>query len=97
MAYPVCTSLNIVNDAGAMDDTLNERVKRVIDYGFTNLDFNFLNYHDAPNSPFLVDGWEGWVAGAGETAAKYCHRKPLLGRKMQGGDAWRCGFSDRPH
>ena len=65
MAYPVSTSIHLYFDDGL---TLNEQIAKHTGAGFRFLDFNFLDWQNVKDSPFLADGWEEWIASAGETA-----------------------------
>ena len=67
MAYPVSTSIHLFFD-GALP--LNEQIERHTRAGFRYLDFNFLDWQNAKDSPLLGDSWEAWIDSAGETAAR---------------------------
>lgn len=67
MAYPVSTSIHLYQNEGL---TLNGQIEKHMDAGFRFLDFNFLDWQNVTDSPLLGDGWEAWIDGAGETAAR---------------------------
>ena len=67
MAYPVSTSIHLYCDENL---PLNEQIERHTKAGFRFLDFNFLDWQNVTDSPLLGDGWEAWIDGAGETAAR---------------------------
>lgn len=67
MAYPVSTSIHLYFDEAL---TLNEQIEKHTAAGFRYLDFNFLDWQNAKDSPLLADGWESWIDSAGETAAR---------------------------
>ena len=67
MAYPVSTSIHLYQNLGL---TLNEQIEKHTDAGFRFLDFNFLDWQNVEDSPLLGDGWEAWIDGAGDTAAR---------------------------
>ena len=67
MAYPVSTSIHLYCDENL---SLNEQIEKHTGAGFRYLDFNFLDWQNVKESPLLGDGWEAWIDGAGETAAR---------------------------
>ena len=69
MLFPVSTSIHLTRDPGYIVP-LDVQINRIIDGGFRWLDFNFLDHYYTPESPFTQDGWEAWIALAGETAQK---------------------------
>jgi len=69
VAYPVSTSLHLMFDKN-FELSIEEQVTRIVKNGFEYLDFNFLDWFWDQRSPFVNDGWEGWVERAGETAQK---------------------------
>ena len=64
MSYPLSTSIHLFG----MGAPLNDQIRRHVLAGFRFLDFNFLDWQEVPDSPFLSDGWEAWIASAKRTA-----------------------------
>lgn len=69
MSYPVSTSIHFRFDKDYKVPVTHE-IERIAKCGFRHLDFNFLDWHRDPRSPFLGDNWEKWIDEAGNTAAK---------------------------
>ena len=69
MAYPVSTSIHFRFDNDYKVPVTHE-IERIAKCGFRHLDFNFLDWHKDPRSPFLGNDWEKWIDEAGNTAAK---------------------------
>ena len=67
MAYPLSTSIHLFIDE-ASGVSLNDQIRRHVKAGFKFLDFNFLDWQNIPDSPFLSDEWEAWILSAKQTA-----------------------------
>ena len=67
--YPVSTSIHLRFDF-EYKVPVTAQIERIAKCGFRHLDFNFLDWHGDPHSPFLGDGWESWIDSAGNAAAK---------------------------
>lgn len=64
-----CTSINCFFDS-EFRVPVAQQIQRLYDAGFRRLDMNFWDWCHDPRSPFVQDGWEAWVAGIAETAAR---------------------------
>lgn len=67
MSYPVSTSIHLFFDHSGQVP-LNDQIKRHIDAGFRYLDFNFLDWQNLKNAPFVGPHWRDWIQRAGEFA-----------------------------
>lgn len=64
-----CTSINCFFDFH-FQVPVEVQIQRLYDAGFRRLDMNFWDWCHSPDSPFVREGWERWVEGIGETAAR---------------------------